>query len=405
MISLKTIYIILTIPFKLAWVAIKYPFVGGINDKFRNNLTNSLKLTIFRQALRYPIEDKGKLSLFNNEYLVNNLIKKWYPNLTDLNNYGKRYDEHSFWIVEAENRTNDDPIIIYAHGGCFVFESAPSQIETLLSTYYLVDPSIRARLSILFLDYKLASQGYPVPYQLHELTESYKKLVDEGSQNIILMGDSAGGNLALTFLQQIKSNTTDYDLPYPKSAVLISPWVKLKPDDKDYEKGHSMHDNSSKDMLQDVHFQQIFTEGGLILGNVNSLTVSPGNCAYSCEDWTDIPTLDYTFVIYGEHETFRDDIAEWCEYALKTPKIDWTEDSKGVLNSSVHEYVKKEAGKSNVSVFVEPWGIHDAVMMFESDVVAKIKNNPDFTLDDVDQEKYFGMYRLVTYLNEILSEN
>ena len=40
------------------------------------------------------------------------------------------------------------------------------------------------------------------------------------------MGDSAGGNLAITFTQYLRLSNSS-NLPYPKSSILISPWVKL----------------------------------------------------------------------------------------------------------------------------------------------------------------------------------
>lgn len=43
-----------------------------------------------------------------------------------------------------------------------------------------------------------------MPAQLGDLVTLYKKLVDEGNDNIQLIGDSAGGNLAITFLQHLR---------------------------------------------------------------------------------------------------------------------------------------------------------------------------------------------------------
>ena len=43
---------------------------------------------------------------------------------------------------------------------------------------------------------------------------------------LLLMGDSAGGNLAITFTQYLRLSNSS-NLPYPKSSILISPWVKL----------------------------------------------------------------------------------------------------------------------------------------------------------------------------------
>ena len=38
-----------------------------------------------------------------------------------------------------------------------------------------------------------------MPYQLNQLISTYKNLIYQGNTNLILMGDSAGGNLAITF--------------------------------------------------------------------------------------------------------------------------------------------------------------------------------------------------------------
>ena len=66
----------------------------------------------------------------------------------------------------------------------------------------------KKNLSILVLDYKLASKGYKMPYQLNQLISTYKNLIYQGNTNLILMGDSAGGNLAITFLQHLRLTTT-----------------------------------------------------------------------------------------------------------------------------------------------------------------------------------------------------
>ncbi len=50
---------------------------------------------------------------------------------------------------------------------------------------------------------------------MNQLHETYLNLVtNEGNTNIILMGDSAGGNLSLGYLQFLKKSTLrEYSLP------------------------------------------------------------------------------------------------------------------------------------------------------------------------------------------------
>ncbi|RCK65002.1 putative steryl acetyl hydrolase mug81 [Candida viswanathii] len=414
MISLTTIGIFLTLPVKLLWVAIKYPFVGGVNNKFKSDLASSLKLTIFRSALGFPIRDKGTLSVISNDTVINSVIRKQYPNLTSsLNNYGKRYDENSIWIVEAEGRAVTDPVIIFIHGGCFVFEACQEQIESLLSSYYLLEPRNREKVSILFIDYKLASKGCHVPQQLDQVVETYGRLVSEGNNNFITMGDSAGGNLAITFLQRLKTDESLCGFPVPRSTIMISPWTKLVPDSGDYEAPHSLHVNSMHDMMQARHYRQMFDtdEIDVMFGDneYRSLTVSPGNCTYKTSDWEDIPTFHEpgysTFVILGEDETMRDDILTWAKYALGSSLAPPLRGSNGVWDPEVHEYFRDEKDSAFVEVVMEPQGIHDAFFIFENGILGELEKGKKVSVEELDKVKYFGTIRVVEFLNRVLLES
>ena len=98
MISIQGLVILLSIPIKLLIVLLKYPFVGGINPKFRNSLIGSFKMTIYKTALTIPVRDSGLFSIMSNYFIINKLIKTLYPTLTSLPNYGKKYDKQSYWL-------------------------------------------------------------------------------------------------------------------------------------------------------------------------------------------------------------------------------------------------------------------------------------------------------------------
>ena len=152
---------------------------------------------------------------------------------------------------------------------------------------------------------------------------------------------------------------------------MLSPWCKLVPDNEDYYlPNHSMHDNSTFDMMQIHHYQQMFSVQGIkqMFGNndIKSLTISPGNCNYSISDWEKIPTFNdpgySTLVILGEDETMRDDILQWCKYALGSTLTPQRESSNGVWISDIHEYIRDDKQLSYVDVVVEPFGIHDGFL-------------------------------------------
>lgn len=406
MVSLRGLLTLLKIPVRLIWTIIKYPFFGGINDKFKNNLKKSLRLEAFRSGLELPVKDLPDLGE-KNDVIMNNFLKSRYPRLTALNNFGKRFDEQSIWLVEAKSRCKSNPIIIYCHGGGFMVGTDSAQLESLLSIYHLLDDGKRERTSFLILEYGLAGRGHLVGSQLYELLSTYEKLANEGNDNIILMGDSAGANMSIALLQYLKRQTST-NLPWPRSTVLISPWVKLVPDEDQLTPGHSYCDNEKRDLLNSQFAGSKERIDALFGGNSYAdLLISPGNLPYNASDWNDIPTFNNqgysTFVLLGEHEVFRDDIFEWAKYALGSPLAPQKRDSQGIFNSKVHEY--KTVGKDGayIDIVVEPWGIHDLVMLFENIVIQEIEKNPHLKVNTLSKKEYFGVVSIVNFLNKTLA--
>lgn len=71
----------------------------------------------------------------------------------------------------------------------------------MLAVYCLL--SKRKRVSILILDYRLACNGHTFLAQMEDLYELYYQLANSSSR-IGLLGDSAGGNLAVGFTQYLQ---------------------------------------------------------------------------------------------------------------------------------------------------------------------------------------------------------
>lgn len=407
MISLRAIFAIISLPIKLLFVLIKYPFFGGINSMYKDDLSNSLKMILYRTLIDFPKDDVHIFALMSTGFVMNSVVGKLDSSLTSkLPNYGKKFDKQSYWIVEKPNRKPDDPVLIYLHGGGYFLGIVPQQIESMVTTYYLLDASKRENLSILVLDYNLTCQGYPIPHQLSQLVETYSNLVKNGAENLLLMGDSAGGNLAVTFTQYLRLSNS-VNLPYPKSCVLISPWVKLIAETYQNTPGHSYYNYSKVDML---HFDT-FSSADLykhILGDtkLNSLTVSPGNCPYDPKDWDDISIYKQpghsVFVLAGEHETFRDDILEWSKCVLDYPidKLDF-KDSNGEFDPKAHRYIRNDANSAYVDITIVPWGPHD-YLYFDHSLIGKLKLEPTLKLNSINKRKYFATISVVNFLNTVL---
>ena len=116
------------------------------------------------------------------------------------------------WILAPESRV--ERVILYLHGGSFAFRF-PNAHGSLAGR--LCRP-LRARA--LIPDYRLTPE-HPFPAAVEDCHAAYRGLLAQGidPKNIVLAGDSAGGNLVLVTLLRARAAGE----PLPSCAVLLSP--------------------------------------------------------------------------------------------------------------------------------------------------------------------------------------
>jgi acetyl esterase/lipase len=97
-------------------------------------------------------------------------------------------------------------VILHIHGGGFALGSATSSVG------FASDLARKAGMSAITVDYRLAPE-HPYPAALEDVTAAYEALLErEGSgAQIVLSGESAGGNLALELL--IAASNADWCCP------------------------------------------------------------------------------------------------------------------------------------------------------------------------------------------------
>ncbi len=103
-------------------------------------------------------------------------------------------------------------LIIYIHGGGFIFNGKlhRGSIARIART---------TGITTIAVDYALAPE-HPFPAALNEIVKLYKTLINDfESNNIVFIGDSAGGTLVLAALVKIR----DSKIPIPAGGVAISP--------------------------------------------------------------------------------------------------------------------------------------------------------------------------------------
>jgi acetyl esterase/lipase len=111
-----------------------------------------------------------------------------------------------------------DRHILYLHGGGYVLGS-PMLYRDL--TWRIAK---RACARILCIDYRLAPE-HPFPAAVDDTVAAYRWLVACGAdpRRIVIMGDSAGGGLALAALLKLR----DEGAVLPAATVALSPWTDL----------------------------------------------------------------------------------------------------------------------------------------------------------------------------------
>ena len=134
------------------------------------------------------------------------------------------------WIPNPEARTaaNKEKVVIHFPAGSFIFGYDPAvvgpPITGLINKY--VQPG-----KVLFAQYRISiSASTRFPAAVQDAVTFYHGVIESGvdAKDIILSGDSAGGNLVLALLRYLETGLSG--LPLPGGAMVWSPWVHITKD-------------------------------------------------------------------------------------------------------------------------------------------------------------------------------
>ena len=183
---------------------------------------------------------------------------------------------------------NAENTILYIHGGAFVGEI---NYQHLLYCFLLsrkLNAHVLAPVDPLAPSSK-AMQTFDV------IAELYKTLVVKN--NLIVMGDSAGGGFVYSFCQYLKT----VDMPQPDKTITFSPWVDISMSNPPY-------DSENDPILGEIGLKEI---GKSWAGDLDTkdYRVSP-----LFGDNADLPD---TLIFVGENEIFCKDIEKYVETLKK----------------------------------------------------------------------------------------
>ncbi|WP_295790455.1 alpha/beta hydrolase [uncultured Veillonella sp.] len=160
-------------------------------------------------------------------------LDNWEQSVEYLN--GVKVEHYSLKLGEL-TEGESDRVILQLHGGGYV--AGMSQAHRVLAMK--VGSLVKANY-VYSVDYRLAPD-YVYPAALEDAVGAYKGLLAKGinPNHLIVMGDSAGGNLALELSLYLK----EHNLPQPGVLLLASPWA-----DFEHKDNTSRTYNDSKDQV------------------------------------------------------------------------------------------------------------------------------------------------------------
>ena len=165
-----------------------------------------------------------------------------------------------FPVITVKTEKSLNRHVIFLHGGGYVLRAVRSHkniVERMVKKY---------NLKVTFVDYPLAPE-YTADKTHEVLMKAYKSVTEKNiGDEFYFFGDSAGGGLALAFLQEVRDK---HVTPFPKKTVLMSPWPDISMTNEEIK------DFEEKDPLLPV--QSLIKAGKQYAGNLDlkSPLVSP----------------------------------------------------------------------------------------------------------------------------------
>lgn len=183
-------------------------------------------------------------------------------------------------------------VVLYLHGGGFVFGSSATHAELITRL------ALAAEARVLAVEYRLTPEAV-FPAALDDVVAAYRWLLSEGVRpdQLVIAGDSAGGNLTLTGLLRLRERGA----PLPAGAIPICPWVDP------LREGGSLIDNERFDWAPDAADARRWCAAYAGDAEPSDPLITPLRA-----DLRGLPPL---LILWGECEVLRDQVREFAEAA------------------------------------------------------------------------------------------
>lgn len=120
----------------------------------------------------------------------------------------------------SSKKTKSKKVVLQLHGGAYIYG-----LSNWYRSFAVKQADIAHASQVYLVDYRLAPE-HKYPAALEDAIAVYEQLLLDGinPKDIIIMGDSAGGNLALALSLYLRDN----NMKQPQCLILMSPWTTMK---------------------------------------------------------------------------------------------------------------------------------------------------------------------------------
>ncbi|MEM7131635.1 MAG: alpha/beta hydrolase [Chloroflexota bacterium] len=198
-------------------------------------------------------------------------------------------------LITASATDHNDIHLIYLHGGAYILgkegmENREQVIGRLIEN---------TKAKVTFFDYPVAPESQ-YEETLEAMERAYHYLLNTyPNDRFMMIGDSAGGGLALSFSQMIK----DRSIKQPEKLILYSPWLDLSMTNPEIEPLESYDMLLPKEALIDAATKYAGAD------DLKNPLVSP--------IYGDFNDQGEILMLYGTHELFYADALKLEEMAIE----------------------------------------------------------------------------------------
>lgn len=171
----------------------------------------------------------------------------------------QEYKGRKVFVVKPKEQNETEYTIIYIHGGSYMAEVTKEHWE------FIRKIAVDTNATIIVPDYPLAPK-YTYKEVFEMMEPLYKDVVEKvDSKDLIVMGDSAGGGLALALEEKLSQE----GVSMPEKTILISPWLDVRLNNPEIEEVQKRDKELSKTKLQLAGIAYAGEDG------INSYLVNP----------------------------------------------------------------------------------------------------------------------------------